>query len=108
MPLDHQRGVDRGDLAVIDVQEAGPADRPAGGVHHHPEDMVEQQRKHAAVHRPVAADVEPAEMAAHLHAVGVESAHRPRRQQQAAHSRQLRRTAGRTLAFGSVKRREQR
>ena len=106
MTPDHQRGVDRGDLAVIDVQEAGAADRPSGGVHDHPEDMVEQQREHTAVHRTVAADVEPGEVATHLHTVGIEPAHRPRRQQQAAHPRQLRRSARRSLALGSLKRRQ--
>src|SRR5205807_4242962 len=102
---DHQRGVDRSDLAVIDMQKAGPADRPTGSMHHHPEDMIEQQRNHAAVYSTIAADMEPAEVASHLDNVGVESAHRPWRQQQTAHSRQLRRSAGRTLPFRGLKRR---
>jgi hypothetical protein len=44
--------------------------------------------------------VEPGEVAAHLDAVRVVPAHRPRRQQQAAHPRQLRRSPRRGLAFG--------
>ena len=51
-----QRRVDRRHLPVVDVQEAGPADRPSRGVDHHAEHRVEQQRQHAAVHRIVATD----------------------------------------------------
>ena len=50
------------DVAVVDVQEGGAADRAAGGVDDHAEHRVEHQRQHTAVHGVVAADVEPAEL----------------------------------------------
>ena len=62
-PAPHgERHVDGSDVAVVDVQERGAADRPADGVDDHPEHRVEHHRHHPAVHGVVAADVEPAEL----------------------------------------------
>src|ERR1700759_4202605 len=52
-----QRLVDRGDLAVVDVQERGPGRPDVRGGDGHPEQPVVEQRNHAAVHGAVAADV---------------------------------------------------
>ena len=66
----HQWLVDRGDLAVVDVQVGGAAVGTARGGHDHAEMPVVEQRDHAAVHGVVAADVEAAEVPAHGDAVG--------------------------------------
>ena len=54
-----QRGVDGRDLAVVDVQEGGAADRPARGVDHHAEHRIEQQRHHGEVRQPETHRIHP-------------------------------------------------
>jgi hypothetical protein len=89
------------------VQERRSADRSIGSVRNHAEHVVEQQWQHSPVHRHVAPDMEPAEIAGHFDTVGTVAGQGPWRHQQAAHPGQIRRPTGRRQALTGLERLQQ-
>ena len=97
-----QRLVDRGDLAVVDVQEGGPGGPDVRGGHRHPEQPVVQQRNHAAVHRPVTAHMSLGEVPGHRDTVAPGVGQRPRRHQRMAQSGNAQHPAGHDLRLRNL------